>query len=60
MDTWLTFHDYLDSIKTDGETQTVSSAAQWFQSGVKGGPEWQIRRFVCQENPLRRIQVSVP
>ena len=39
MDTRLIFRDYLDSIKTDGGTQTVSPGAQWFQSGVKGGPE---------------------
>ena len=60
MDTWLIFHDYNHSIKTDGGTQTVSSGAQWFQSRVKGDPDRQIRRVVCQEKPLRRNKVSVP
>ena len=60
MDTWLTFHDYRNSIKTDGGTQTVSLAAQWFQRGVKRGWEGEIRPAVCQENPLRRTFVSVP
>jgi hypothetical protein len=60
MDTRLTFRDCLNSIKTDGGTQTVSPAAKWLQRGVKGEPDWQIRRFVCQEKPLRRVQVSVP
>ena len=46
MDTRLTFRDYLISIKTEGGTQTVSLAAQWFQSQVKGDPDWQIRRVV--------------
>ena len=36
MDTWLTFHDYRNSIKTDGGTQTVSLVAKWLQSQVKG------------------------
>ena len=56
MDTRLTFRDYQNSIKTDGGTQTVSLVAQWFQSQVKGGPDWQIRRVVCQEKPLRRVR----
>ena len=56
MDTWLIFHDYRNSIKTEGGTQTVSSAAQWFQRGVKGDPDRQIRRVVCQEKPLRRVR----
>ena len=60
MDTRLTFRDYQNSIKTDGGTQTVSLVAQWFQSQVKGDPDWQIRRVVCLENPLRRINVPVP
>jgi hypothetical protein len=34
--------------------------AQWFQSRVKGDPDRQIRRVVCQEKPLRRSKVSVP
>jgi len=60
MDTRLTFRDYRNSIKTDGGTQTVSSGAQWLQSRVKGDPDRQIRRVVCQEKPLRRCKVSVP
>jgi hypothetical protein len=60
MDTWLTFHDYRNSIKTDGGTQTVSLIAKWFQDQVKGDPERQIRRVVRQEKPLRRNWVSVP
>ena len=31
-----------------------------FDPGRRGGPDWQIRRFVCQEKPLRRDKVSVP
>ena len=60
MDSRLIFLRYLVSIKTEGGTQTVSSGAQWFQSRVKGEPDRQIRRFDCQENPLRRDKVSVP
>ena len=60
MDSRLIFLHYLISIKTDGGTQTVSSGAQWLQTRVKGDPERQIRRVVCQEKPLRRDQVSVP
>ena len=60
MDTRLIFRDYWNSIKTDGGTQTVSPDAQWFQFRMKGEPERYIRRFVCQENPLRRVIVSVP
>ena len=60
MDTRLTFRDYFNSIKTEGGTQTVSLVAQWFQSQVKGDPERQIRRVVCQEKPLRRVKGSVP
>ena len=60
MDTRLIFRDYLGSIKTDGGTQRVSPDAQWFQSRMKRGLDWQIRRVVCQENPLRRIEVPVP
>ena len=56
MDKRLIFRDYRSSIKTEGGTQTVSLAAQWFQSQVKGGPERQIRRAVCQEKPLRRVR----
>ena len=36
MDTWLTFHDYRNSIKTDGGTQTVSLAVNGFKAKVKG------------------------
>ena len=60
MDSRLTFLHYLKSIKTDGGTRTVSLAAQWFQSQVKGDPDRQIRRVVRQEKPLRRNKVSVP
>ena len=60
MDSRLTFLHYLNSIKTDGGTRTVSLGAQWLQSKVKGDPERQIRRVVRQENPLRRVEVSVP
>jgi hypothetical protein len=60
MDSRLTFLHYLNSIKTDGGTRTVSLGAQWLQSKVKGDPERQIRRVVRQENPLRRVKVSVP
>ena len=60
MDSRLIFLHYHDSIKTEGGTQTVSSGAQWFQSRVKGDPDRQIRRVVCQEKPLRRNKVSVP
>ena len=60
MDSRLIFLHYLDSIKTEGGTRTVSSGAQWFQSRVKGEPEREIRRFVRQEKPLRRVEVSVP
>ena len=60
MDSRLTFLHYLKSIKTDGGTRTVSPGAQWLQSRVKGDPERQIRRVVRQENPLRRVEVSVP
>ena len=56
MDSRLIFLHYLISIKTDGGTQTVSSGAQWLQSRVKGDPERQIRRVVCQEKPLRRVR----
>jgi hypothetical protein len=60
MDSRLIFLHYLGSIKTEGGTRTVSSGAQWLQSRVKGDPERQIRRVVRQENPLRRVKVSVP
>ena len=60
MDSRLIFLHYLVSIKTDGGTQTVSTGAQWFQSSMKGDPDRQIRRVVCQEKPLRRDKVSVP
>jgi hypothetical protein len=60
MDSRLTFLHYLNSIKTDGGTRTVSLGAQWLQSRVKGDPERQIRRVDRQENPLRRVEVSVP
>ena len=56
MDTRLTFRDYRNSIKTDGGTQTANPLAQWFQNQVKGDPDRQIRRVVCQEKPLRRVR----
>ncbi len=56
MDTRLIFRDYQNSIKTDGGTQTVSLVAKWLQSQVKGDSDRQIRRVVCQENPLRRVR----
>ena len=56
MDSRLIFLHCLVSIKTDGGTRTVSSGAQWFQSRVKGDPDRQIRRVVCQEKPLRRVR----
>ena len=60
MDSRLTFLHYLIPIKTEGGTRTVSLDAQWFQFKVKGDPDRQIRRVVRQENPLRRVKVSVP
>ena len=60
MDTRLTFRDCLGSIKTEGGTQRVSPGAQWFQSRVKRGSDREIRRAVCQENPLRRVEAPVP
>jgi len=56
MDSRLIFLHYRNSIKTDGGTQTVSLEAQWFQIQVKGDPDRQIRRVVCQEKPLRRVR----
>ena len=56
MDSRLIFLHYLVSIKTEGGTQTVSLGAQWFQSEVKGDPDGEIRRVVCQEKPLRRVR----
>ena len=56
MDSRLIFLHYLVSIKTEGGTQTVSSGAQWFQSRMKRGSDREIRRAVCQENPLRRVR----
>jgi hypothetical protein len=60
MDTRLTFRDYESSIKTDAGTQRVILSAQWFQGEEKRGWEGEIRPAVCQENPLRRANVSVP
>ena len=56
MDSRLIFLHYRSSIKTEGGTQTVSLSAQWFQRWVKGDPDRQIRRVVCQEKPLRRVR----
>ena len=60
MDSRLIFLHYLNSIKTEGGTRTVSSGAQWLQTRVKGDPERKIRRVDRQEKPLRRVKVSVP
>ena len=60
MDSRLIFLHYLNSIKTEGGTRTVSSGAQWLQTRVKGDPDREIRRVVRQEKPLRRDKVSVP
>ena len=60
MDTWLTFHDYRNSIKTDGGTQTVSLTANGFKVKVKGDPDWQIRRVVLPGKASKESQVSVP
>ena len=60
MDSRLIFRHYLEPIKTEGGTRTVSLGAQWFQSKVKGDPDREIRRVVRQEKPLRRDEVSVP
>ena len=60
MDTRLTFRDYVESIKTDAGTQRVSSGEEWFRSGMNRGWEGEIRPAVCQENLLRRVEVSVP
>ncbi len=56
MDNGLIFPYYQNSIKTDGGTQTVSLAVNGFKAEVKGDPDWQIRRVVCQEKPLRRVR----
>ena len=60
MDSRLIFLHYRNSIKTDGGTQTVSLAAQWLQSQVKGDPDWQIRRVVLPGKASKESQVSVP
>jgi len=60
MDTRLIFRDYLKSIKTDGGTQCVSPEEGWCRIRMKQGGDRQIRPAVCQENPLRRFEVSVP
>jgi hypothetical protein len=56
MDKRLIFRYHRNSIKTDGGTQTVSRGCNGFNPMVKGDPDWQIRRVVCQENPLRRVR----
>ena len=60
MDTRLIFRDYLDPIKTDAGTQTVSHGEEWLRTMVNGRPESKVRRPDCQEKPLRRVRVSVP
>ena len=59
MDIRLIFRSYLDSFD-DAGTQTVSRDAQWFQFAIKGEPDREVRRFDCQEKPLRGTEVSVP
>ena len=56
MDSRLTFLHYRNSIKTDGGTRTVSLLCNGFSSEVKGDPDRQIRRVVCQEKPLRSVR----
>ena len=56
MDSRLIFLHYRSSIKTEGGTQTVSLPCNGFSGEVKGDPDWQIRRVVCQEKPLRRVR----
>ena len=60
MDIRLIFRSCLCSIKTDAGTQTVSRREEWLRTVVNGRPEREIRRSDCQENPLRRMGVSVP
>jgi hypothetical protein len=60
MDIRLIFRSYFHSIKTDAGTQTVSRGAQWLQTAMNGEPDREVRRFDCQEKPLRRVKVSVP
>ena len=48
------------AIKTDGGTQFRGSRGNGFQRELREGPERKIRRFVCQENPLRSEEVTVP
>jgi hypothetical protein len=56
MDSRLIFLHYRNSIKTEGGTQTVSRWCNGLNQMVKGDPERQIRRVVCQEKPLRRVR----
>ena len=42
-------------IKSDGGTQTVSSGAQWLQTGVKGDSGIK-DRIGCQEKPLGKFR----
>jgi hypothetical protein len=56
MDSRLIFLHYRNSIKTEGGTQTVSRWCNGLSQMVKGDPERQIRRVVCQEKPLRRVR----
>jgi hypothetical protein len=53
MDIRLIFRSYLDSFD-DAGTQTVNRDAQWFQFATNGEPDREVRRFDCQEKPLRR------
>ena len=60
MDTRLIFRDYLNSIKTDAGTQRVSLPANGYKGKVKRGLDSKVRQAVCQEKPLRRVEISVP
>jgi hypothetical protein len=56
MDSRLIFLHCQSSIKTDGGTRPTSRPDNGLTGMVEGDPDWQIRRVVRQENPLRRIR----
>ena len=43
-----------------GGRGTKVSVRNGFKHWPSGEPDWQIRRFIRQENPLRRAEVTVP
>ena len=43
-----------------GRRSAASAVRNGFNQQGRQGPDRQIRRIVCQENPLRRIGVPVP